>query len=184
MIFVTDATGAITYVSPEWSTFTGQSALAAAGMGWLQHVHPDDGGTVCDLLSRALSQRVEHSARYRLRRADGQYVWVLAGAVPSYGPPGQTFLGYLGSVTQLSPGGAEEPTAHGTIGRYVPPPSHPATQPGSAAELIADRLLMAHGLIEEDGVKAALPGIRQALLAVGVALAREHALRTRPEQIH
>ncbi|MGU3540398.1 PAS domain-containing protein [Methylobacterium sp. A54F] len=184
MIFVVDAVGSITYVSPEWSIFTGQPASEAEGSGWLSQLHPDDVEVVSNLLREAQSQGVEHSVRYRLRRADGQYAWMVAGAVPSFGPPDHTFLGYLGSVTQLSPTSTEQLSAYGTIGRYVPPPSHPATQPGSVLDLVADHLLIAHGLIEADSAKEALPGIRQALFAVGVALAREHRERAPSARIH
>ncbi|WP_419828510.1 hypothetical protein [Methylobacterium sp.] len=96
----------------------------------------------------------------------------MIGAVPSYGPPDHTFLGYLGSLTEIAVSGLERLTAYGTLNRFVPPPMGPTTPPGSTLELVADHLLMAHGLIEQDHAKEMLPVLRQALMVAGSLLAR------------
>ncbi|WP_244625619.1 hypothetical protein [Methylobacterium mesophilicum] len=62
--------------------------------------------------------------------------------------------------------------AYGTLDRFVPPPMHPATPPSSALERVVDYLLMAHGLVEEDGAKEMLPVLREALMMAGRLLAR------------
>lgn len=173
MIFVTRADGGVTYVSPEWTAFTGQAATAAAELGWLTCIHPEDYGAAVTFLRTARDQQSEYSLRLRLRRADGSYAWVMIGAVPSYGPPGHTFLGYLGSLTEITPTGSEPIGAYGTLARFVPPPMHPATPPGSTLEAVADHLLIAHGLIEQDHAKEMLPILRQALMVAGVLLARK-----------
>ena len=172
MIFVTSASGGVTYVSPEWCAFTGQGAVHAAEHGWLQAVHPDDHDAVVTFLRKALDQQSEYSLRLRLRRADETYAWVMIGAVPSYGPPGQTFLGYLGSLTEIAVSGLEGLTAYGTLSRFVPPPMSPTTPPGSTLEAVADYLLIAHGLIEQDHAKEMLPVLRDALMTAGKLLAR------------
>ena len=172
MIFVAKADGRVTYVRPEWTAFTGQAADEAVGHGWFACMHPEDQETAVTFLRKARAQQSEYSLRTRLRRADGSYAWVVIGAVPSYGPPDHTFLGYLGSCTEISPSGSEPLTAYGTLSRFVPPPMSPTTPPGSALEYVADYLLMAHGLIEQDGAKEMLPVLRQALMQAGVLLAR------------
>ena len=172
MIFVTKADGGVTYVSPEWTAYTGQSPAEAAEHGWFRYLHPEDYEAAVTFLRRALDQQSQYSLRARLCRADGSYAWVLIGAVPSYGPPDRTFLGYLGSLTEISLTGSEPLTAYGTLAHFVPPPAHPATPPGSALELVADHLLIAHGLIEQDSAKEMLPVLRQALLIAGRLLAR------------
>jgi hypothetical protein len=96
----------------------------------------------------------------------------MIGAVPSYGPPDHTFLGYLGSLTEIAVSGSEPLTAYGTLTRFVPPPMNATTPPGSALELVADYLLMAHGLIEQDHAKEMLPVLRVALMTAGKLLAR------------
>lgn len=172
MIFVTKADGGVTYVSPDWYAFTGESAGLAAEHGWLDAVHPEDREIAVNFLRNARAQQAEYTFRHRLRRADGSYAWVAGGAIPSFGPPGRTFLGYLGSLMEISPSGSEPLKAYGTLARYVPPPPHPATTPGTALELVADHLLMAHGLIEQDHAKEMLPVLRQALMVAGKLLAR------------
>lgn len=173
MIFVAKADGRVTYVSPEWTAFTGQVADEAVGHGWFACVHSEDHEAAVTFLRKARDQQSEYSLRTRLRRADGSYAWVVIGAVPSYGPPDHTFLGYLGSLTEISPSGSEPLTAYGTLERFIPPPMHPATPPGSALEYVADHLLMAHGLIEEDGAKEMLPVLKAALFTAGQLLARK-----------
>lgn len=171
MIFVTAADGMVTYVSPEWCAFTGRDAGSATQHGWLDAVHPEDRETAVNFLRSARDHQSEYSFRHRLRRADGSYAWVAGGAVPSFGPPGRSFLGYFGSLTEISPSGSEPLTAYGTLGRFVPPPMKPAMRSGSTLELVADHLLMAHGLIEEDGAREMLPVLRQALMVAGKLLA-------------
>lgn len=173
MIFVTAADGEVTYVSPDWYAFTGRDPASANKHGWLEAVHPDDRENAVKFLRAAHHQQSEYSIRHRLRRADGTYVWVAGGAIPSFGPPGRTFLGYLGSLTEISPSGSEPLTAYGTLGRFVSPPSYPTTTSSSALELVADHLLMAHGLIEQDHANEMLPVLRAALFVAGQLLARK-----------
>ena len=80
MIFVTDARSALAYVGPEWADLTGQPLSEAV-----------------------VREHAEFHRHYRVRTPDGGHVWVAAGAVPSFGPPERTFLGYLGSVTRIGP---------------------------------------------------------------------------------
>ena len=184
MIFVTNADGGVTYVSAEWTAFTGQPAAEAVEHGWFGRVHPDDYEAAVAFLRDAHEQQGEFSLRLRLRRPDGSYTWVLIGAVPSFGPPGSTFLGYLGSTTELIPSGSEPLTTDGTLARFVPPPSYQATKPGSALELVADYLLIAHGLIEQDHAKEMLPVLRQALFAAGTLLARNMTSPDPSDRVH
>lgn len=184
MIFVSDAGGDVTYVSPEWCTYTGQSAGEAAKRGWFACVHPDDHEIARAFLGHAHELHAEFSLRLRLRRADESYAWVMIGAVPSFGPPGRLFLGFLGSLTQISPTGSEPMAAYGTMGHFTPPPMHPATLPGSPLELVADHLLMAHSLIEEDGAKQLLPVLRDALILAGILLARGPGLPDLDHRFH
>lgn len=119
-----------------------------------------------------------------MRRADGTYAWVMIGAVPSFGPPNRSFLGYLGSLTEIGPGGPEPMAARGTLARFVPPSTHPASLPDTTLERVADHLLMAHGLIEEDGAKELLLVLRRALMVAGRLLAREMAVPVPRDRSH
>ncbi|RKH17922.1 PAS domain S-box protein [Corallococcus sp. CA047B] len=76
-------------VSPSWEAFTGQSPEAFAKQGWLTALHPDDReGALADW-ERAVAAKQPFATRYRLRRADGAYVWMLAKGTPVLGPDGE-----------------------------------------------------------------------------------------------
>ncbi|KQP72075.1 PAS domain-containing protein [Methylobacterium sp. Leaf112] len=180
MIFAIDPVGALSHVSPEWTKLTGQPIAAALNEGWLSCLHDHDRPIVRRVLVQAVETASEFCIQFRLRSTDGGARWIGAGGVPSFGPPGRTFLGYLGSMTELSLDGAETPAAFGNIGRFVPPPPHPMTTASDHLETIADHLLIANALIENDGAKAALPGLREALYEVGRALAKKVEAERRP----
>ena len=172
MIFVTDARSALAYVGPEWLALTGQPLGEAVGWGWLACLHVADREIIRTFLRGAVRDHAEFQVRYRVRTPDDGHVWVVAGAVPSFGPPDRTFLGYLGSVTQIGPIGSEPLAASGTIGRYVPPSRASEAPPQSILERAADHLLAAHGLIEADDAHQILPPLREALTRMGAAIAQ------------
>jgi len=173
VIFAIDPVGALSHVSQEWTLLTGQPVAAALDGGWLSCLHDDDRPIVDRVLRQATEKASEFRIQFRLRSTDGGTRWIGAGGVPSFGPPGRTFLGYLGSMTELLEDGSETLTASGAIGRFVPPPPHPMTTASDHLETIADHLLIANALIESDGARAALPGLREALYEVGRALAKK-----------
>ena len=149
MIWATDSDGLQTYVSPEWCAFTGQQPNEVLGLGWLDAVHPEDTGYIRMFFLDATASKEEFTMRYRLRHTSGRYIWVVDGAVPSFGPPQHTFLGYLGSVSELAPSASDVVTAFGSRGAFRPPiPRHdePARSP---FDLITDYILMAHALAAE-----------------------------------
>ena len=179
MIFVTDATGQTIHTSSNWPELTGQSVKDSLGKGWLQCVHPEDREIVEQTLHEALSNVSEFSIRYRLIKPSGNYRWVGVGGVPSIGPPDYTFIGYLGSLTEIAGGATLGHQAYGNVERFVPPPPHPATMPSCTLDLVADHLILAHSLIEGDGGKEALPDLRRALFKIGQALAARTKQRVR-----
>ena len=172
MIFVTDADGRATFISPEWTEFTGQSLRDAAGFGWAQVVHPEDRDLARRTVEAAIQARSAFNLRYRMLAPDGRARWVAAGAVPSFGPPDQTFLGFLGSISQIGTEPAADLRAYGSLGSFVPPPTQPATPPGSMLEAMADHLLMAHALVEPAAVGHLRPLVERLLHEVGIELAR------------
>ncbi|MDP4025312.1 PAS domain-containing protein [Methylobacterium sp. NEAU 140] len=171
MIFVTDANGRATFVSRDWEELTGQTLQEVVDYGWIRVVHPDDREVARNTVAGAIREQREFSVRYRVLRRDGRPLWVAAGAVPSFGPPERTFLGFLGSITPVAeaPGGSLR--AEGVLGRFVPLPAHAAALPASALESVADHLIMAHALAVQGGSGRALPAIEAALRQVGLELA-------------
>jgi PAS domain S-box-containing protein len=91
--------GQVTWISPQWTAYTGQSQEEARGHGWLECVHPDDraGGTF--LWEQAVvSGRLEMDGR--MRRADGVYRWFQVRATPVRDAEGH-IVEWLGTSTDI-----------------------------------------------------------------------------------
>lgn len=168
MVFVTDPSGIVTHLGRHWTKLTGQTVAEARNLGWTQVVHPEDRDIVRDLVLEAIRTQSGFNVHFRLRAATGRYVWILSGAVPSFGPPGRTFLGFLGSLTHL-----DEPPDGVTraVGTLRPP--EPPWQDGSPLERAADCLLAAHSLIGRSGRQETLEAVESALRRLGEDLAEE-----------
>ena len=67
---------------PGWTEFTGQPFETIQGLGWLDAVHPDDREKSSALWHEAVATRVMYEVEHRLRRADGQFRYMSARAVP------------------------------------------------------------------------------------------------------
>ncbi|WP_190513247.1 PAS domain S-box protein [Oscillatoria sp. FACHB-1407] len=101
MIWVTDVTGACTFLSQSWYDFTGQTETTGLGLGWLEAVHPDDQKFSGDIFVQANARQEQFRIEYRLRRKDGTYRWAINAATPWFGADGQ-FKGYIGSVFDIT----------------------------------------------------------------------------------
>ncbi|WP_375759966.1 ATP-binding protein [Corallococcus exercitus] len=75
-------------ISPSWTAFTGQPPEQLRNRGWLQALHPDDREGALAAWEQARAGNQLYSTRYRLRRADGAYVWMLVRGMPVLGPDG------------------------------------------------------------------------------------------------
>lgn len=168
MVFVTDPAGLVTHLGRHWSKLTGQTLAEARNLGWVRVVHSEDRDTVRDLVLEAIRTQSGFNVRFRLRAATGDYVWIVSGAVPSFGPPGRTFLGFLGSLMPLDEPPDDIAKAAGTL-----KPPEPPWQDGSPLERAADYLLAAHSLIARSGRVETLEAVEGALRRLGEDLAEE-----------
>ena len=89
IVWTANADGAFDGEQASWRAYTGQSAAAACGTGWLEAVHPDDRGATMAAWKRAVSAGMPFEAEYRLRRHDGVYRHVNARALPLTDGAGQ-----------------------------------------------------------------------------------------------
>jgi PAS domain S-box-containing protein len=101
LIWMRDTTGAGTYFNRRWLEFTGRTAVQEAGDRWREGIHPQDKENFDAVYEKAFQNREAFTMEFRLRRADGEFRWLLTSGVPRLLPDG-TFAGYVGSSTDIA----------------------------------------------------------------------------------
>ena len=101
MIRTTGADARATDFNVPWLDFTGRGLDVERGDGWLDGVHPDDVAACVEMQRRAFEGRKPYRMEYRLRRADGEYRWLLDSGEPRFSPDG-FFAGYIGSAIDIT----------------------------------------------------------------------------------
>jgi PAS domain S-box-containing protein len=168
LIWMTGTDGLCNYFNKPWLEFTGRSMEQEVGTGWTEGVHPDDVQGCFDCFLPALHARKPFRMEYRLRRADGEYRWVIESGIPRYTGAGE-FAGYIGSnidITDLKSAEAERERlrqvqselAHinrvTTMGELTASIAHEIKQPISAAHTNAQTCLLWLGRDQPDIEKA------------------------------
>ncbi len=82
MVWTCHSNGMIVEDSPSWREFTGQTYEQWSGWGWLDAVHPDDRAHASQLWHASVASHAVYDVHYRVRRADGEYRWTNARALP------------------------------------------------------------------------------------------------------
>src|ERR1700733_4614139 len=100
LIWLTGTDGLCNYFNKPWLEFTGRSMEQEVGTGWVEGVHPDEGQGGFDGFLPAFHARKSFRMQYRLRRADGEYRWVIESGIPRYA--GGEFAGYIGSNIDIT----------------------------------------------------------------------------------
>jgi len=101
MLWISDATGAWTFLSRQWYELTGQEPERAMGRGWLNVLHPDDRDSAADAVLDATGQRRPFHFECRLSQPDAEPRWMIIAGQPRVGPDGE-FLGFVGSAIDIS----------------------------------------------------------------------------------
>ncbi|MBV8100421.1 MAG: PAS domain S-box protein [Verrucomicrobia bacterium] len=89
------------FFNKPWLEFTGRTLEQELGNGWSEGVHADDLKRCLALYFSSFEVQQSFTMEYRLRRADGEYRWVLDTGVPRYVPDGE-FAGYIGSAIDIT----------------------------------------------------------------------------------
>jgi PAS domain S-box-containing protein len=89
------------YFNERWLAFTGRTLAQEVGNGWTDGVHPDDMDCCLQVYTESFAARKVFEMEYRLRRADGEYRWLLDRGVPFNGSNGE-FGGYIGSCIDVT----------------------------------------------------------------------------------
>jgi two-component system cell cycle sensor histidine kinase/response regulator CckA len=101
MIWTSGPDMSCTYCNRNWLEFTGRTLEEERGSGWADGIHPEDRERCTQILSEARGGIRPFEMEYRLRRADGEYRWLLDRGVPRISPAG-AFSGYIGSCLDIT----------------------------------------------------------------------------------
>ena len=103
VFWMTDARGAVLYVSPAFETIFGRSceSLIASPGVWMDAVHPDDRERV-EQAAYARSRRDEFDEVYRIIRPDGAVRWIRDRAFHLYDDAGELYrlVGTAADITE------------------------------------------------------------------------------------
>ena len=101
LIWMSDTDKLCTYVNKTWLDFRGRPLDAELGNGWTEGIHPEDITLSLNTYIGAFDRREPFNMRYRIRRHDGEYRWLLDIGVPRFNPDG-SFAGYIGSCVDVT----------------------------------------------------------------------------------
>lgn len=99
--WVSDPDKLLTFINRGWLTFTGSTLEQAVGNGWIEKLHPDDRDRCYTDYSSAFDARRTFQTECRLRRADGEYRWMLTNGSPRFESSG-AFAGFIGTCTDMT----------------------------------------------------------------------------------
>jgi two-component system, cell cycle sensor histidine kinase and response regulator CckA len=101
MIWVSGPDKLCTFFSRGWLSFTGSTMDQALGNAWSEMVHPEDREACYTRYSSSFDARRGFQTECRLRRADGEYRWVLTTGAPRFDSSG-TFAGFIGFCSDIT----------------------------------------------------------------------------------
>ena len=97
LIWVADTTGTRGFVNRALLDYVGLDEDAVAGIDWMDFVHPEDRAAY----RAQIAGHEPTEAEYRLKRANGEYGWILERILPRI-DPGDGFVGLIASATDIT----------------------------------------------------------------------------------
>src|SRR6185436_5700583 len=142
LLWMAETNGLCTFFNQTWLRFTGRTLEEEWGVGWAEGVHFEDFQRCMDTYIAAFNQRRVFEMEYRLRRADGEFRWVLDRGTPRYTPEG-SFAGYIGSCVDITERRAAEAELRRAVqvrDQFLSVASHELRTPLTPLQLQIDRL--------------------------------------------
>ncbi len=101
LLWTSGTDGLCDYFNKPWLDFTGRTMEQELGNGWAEGVHPEDYQRCLDIYLSSFKAQRSFSMEYRLRRADGEYRWLLDDAIPRLNQEG-VFFGFIGACADIT----------------------------------------------------------------------------------
>jgi PAS domain S-box-containing protein len=101
MLWISDPSGAWTFLSRQWYELTAQEPESALGLGWLNALHADDRDSATEAVFEATDERRPFHFECRLSQPDGEPRWTIIAGQPRLGADGE-FLGFVGSAIDIT----------------------------------------------------------------------------------
>jgi PAS domain S-box-containing protein len=101
LLWIAGPDGLCTFFNDPWLAFTGRTMEQEIGSGWAEGIHHEDFQSTMTGYLEAFVEHRSFRLVYRLRRADGEYRWILDTGVPRFSPDG-SFAGYIGSCVDVT----------------------------------------------------------------------------------
>jgi len=95
LIWTSDADKLCNYFNEPWLRYTGRTLEQEFGNGWTEGVHPDDFDHCLNIYVSHFDRHEPFTMEYRLRKANGEYGWLLDLGNPRHDSEGN-FTGYIG----------------------------------------------------------------------------------------
>ena len=99
-VWTSAPTGQLDWFNERVFAYSGLSAAQLQGNGWASVVHPDDRAKAAEVWAQSLQTGETYETEFRLRRADGEYRWHLARAIP-ISAPGGDIERWIGTNTDI-----------------------------------------------------------------------------------
>jgi two-component system, cell cycle sensor histidine kinase and response regulator CckA len=101
LVWLAGPDGKCSYFNRVWLEFTGRKMAEELGDGWVAGIHSDDRTSCLQAYRAAVAARRPFTLEYRLRRADGNYRWILDTGVPRF-TDSRAFVGFIGSGLDIT----------------------------------------------------------------------------------
>lgn len=101
LIWMTDTLNIGTWYNKRWLEHTGRAMEQELRLSWIENIHPDDQQFCSTCCKIAFDSRQQFDMEFRLRRADGAYIWVADTGAPRFDNSGN-FLGYISYCWDIS----------------------------------------------------------------------------------